>query len=289
MEMVGNAPGDKGRLTRWRAAGRRSFRSGSGRPRRLLIQATALGMVLAAWWLVAHLAIWPPIFVPAPSAVWHQLIKTSSVHDGTRGYSGWFLYQHVWFTLRRVLEGFVAAVIVGVPLGLAIGILRPARLVLEPGVTFLRSLPPLAYFSLLIIWFGIGEAPKVILLFIAALPPIVLATSEAVRSVPPDRLFAARSLGASRWQVVRHVLQPSIRPDLMTGMRVSMGFAFTTVVAAETVNGMPGIGGVVRDAQRFNQTDVVVLGIIVIGALGVTLDWLLRLADRAFVPWRGKA
>ena len=227
--------------------------------------------------------------MPAPSSVWDQLVKTSSVHDGTRGYSGWFLYQHVWFTVRRVLEGFVAAVLVGVPLGLVIGMLRPARLVLEPGVTFLRSLPPLAYFSLLIIWFGIGETPKVILLFVAALPPIVLATSEAVRGVPADRVFAARSLGASRWQVVRHVLQPSIRPDLMTGMRVAMGFAFTTVVAAETINGMPGIGGVVRDAQRFNQTDVVVLGIIVIGVLGVTLDWILRLADQALVPWRGKA
>ena len=274
------------------AAGRADRAGGHSRrrwPRRALIQALALGAVLSVWWLVTRLQIWPEFFVPAPASVWDQLVKTSSVHDGTRGYSGWFLYQHVWFTVRRVLEGFVAAVLVGVPLGLVIGMLRPARLVLEPGVTFLRSLPPLAYFSLLIIWFGIGETPKVILLFVAALPPIVLATSEAVRGVPADRVFAARSLGASRWQVVRHVLQPSIRPDLMTGMRVAMGFAFTTVVAAETINGMPGIGGVVRDAQRFNQTDVVVLGIIVIGVLGVALDWILRLADQALVPWRGKA
>lgn len=244
---------------------------------------------LAVWWFVAWLAIWPPIFVPPPRAVLDQLVTTSTVHDGLRGYSNALLIEHAWATLRRILLGFGAAVAIGVPLGILIGSARPARALLEPGVTFVRCLPPLAYFSLLIIWFGIDETPKVVLLALAALPAVTLATSEAVRSVPRDRVLIARSLGGARQEIVRHVVLPSILPDVFVGLRVGLGFAFTTVVAAETINGLPGLGGMVRDAQRFNQTDVVVLGIIVIGVMGICLDAALLALDRAAVPWRGRA
>ena len=165
---------------------------------------------------------------------------------------------------------------------------RWARSLLEPGVTFIRALPPLAYFSLLVIWFGIDEAPKIILLVLAALPPIVLATSDAVRNVQQDRLIALRTLGASKFQVVRHGVFPSVLPEVITGIRVAVLFAFTTVVAAETINGMPGIGGMVRDAQRFNQTDVVIMGIVVIGICGILLDFSVQVIDRLLVPWRAE-
>jgi taurine transport system permease protein len=274
----------------------RDYTVASAQPkqRRIKVQRTLTPFVvllvsLGVWWLVAKLAIWPPIFVPSPEAVWQQFLKTSSLHDGIRGYNGYLLYEHLWATTRRVVLGFVFATLIGVPLGLLIGVVRPVRSALEPGVTFIRSLPPLAYFSLLIIWFGIDESPKVILLFLAAFPPIILATSDAVRGIAKDRLLAARSLGASRAQLVRYVVLPSITPELMTGLRVGLGVAFTTVVAAETVNGIPGVGGMVRDAQRFNQTDVVILGIIIIGLLGVTLDGIMRLLDTWLVPWRGRA
>jgi taurine transport system permease protein len=253
------------------------------------VRAAVVCVALGVWWMVAALKIWPTIFVPSPGAVWDQLIRTSTSHDGVRGYSGWYLYQHVWASMRRILLGSGVAIAVGVPLGLALGSSRWLRVAAEPAVTFVRSLPPLAYFSLLIIWFGIDETPKVVLLFLAAMPPVVVATADAVRNVPVDRLLALRSLGANGVQVLRHGVLPSILPELMTGVRVSVAFAFTTVVAAETVNGMPGIGGMVRDAQRFNQTDVVVLGIIVIGLCGILLDSIVKLADRVLVPWRGKA
>jgi taurine transport system permease protein len=190
--------------------------------------------------------------------------------------------------MRRILEGSLFAIVVGVPFGLLLGTSKWSRSLLEPGVTFVRALPPLAYFSLLVIWFGIDETPKVILLVLAALPPIVLATSDAVRNVSQDRLLALQTLGASKFQVVRYGVFPSVLPEVMTGIRVAVLFAFTTVVAAETINGMPGIGGMVRDAQRFNQTDIVIMGIIIIGVCGIALDLSIQLIDRLLVPWRGQ-
>lgn len=245
-----------------------------------------LAAFLIAWWVVARLEIWPRVFVPTPGEVWHQLIATSTSHGGIRGYGGELLWQHVWASLRRILLGTGFAIAIGVPLGLVLGASRWARALAEPPITFVRSLPPLAYFSLLVIWFGIGETPKVILLFLAALPPVVLATCDAVRGVPADTLLALRTLGARRLQLVRFGLLPSALPEVITGIRVAVGFAFTTMVAAETINGLPGVGGMVRDAQRFNETDVVILGIIVIGACGLILDGAIKLLERLLVPWK---
>ena len=226
------------------------------------LRAGLIALALGVWWLIARLEIWPRVFVPTPLSVWRKLILTSTVHDGIRGYSGWFLWEHVWASMRRILLGSGIAIVAGVPLGLLLGSSRWMRAAFSPGITFVRSLPPLAYFSLLVIWFGIDERPKVILLLLAALPPVILATADAVF--------------------------PSVLPEVITGIRVAVGFAFTTVVAAETINGMPGIGGMVRDAQRFNQTDVVILGILVIGLCGLLLDATIQLVDRLLVPWRGQ-
>lgn len=248
--------------------------------------------VLAVWWFIAWLEVVKPVFIPTPISVWDQLIETSTWHgegaSRARGYSGVMLYEHLWASIRRILQGTAAAIIVGIPLGLLIGMSRPARTVLDPPLTFIRSLPPLAYFSLLVIWFGIDETPKVVLLFLAALPPIVLATSDAVRNVSEDRVLALRTLGAQRMQVVRYGVFPMVLPEVMTGIRVAVAFAFTTMVAAETINGLPGIGGMVRDASRFNQSDVVILGIILIGLCGIVLDGIIKIIDRVLVPWRGQ-
>jgi taurine transport system permease protein len=168
------------------------------------------------------------------------------------------------------------------------GTVRWIRIVVEPFVTFLRALPPLAYFSLLIIWFGIDEQPKVWLLAVAAMPPVAVAAAAATAAAPVGLVEAARALGARRHQVLTGVVLPSAVPEITTGIRIAVGIAYSSVVAAETVNGLPGIGGLVRDAQRYNQTDIVVLGIVVIGLSGLLIDVVLRgLADRA-TPWRGR-
>jgi taurine transport system permease protein len=245
--------------------------------------------VLAALWALAARAARNPAFIPSPAAVWHQLIVTSTTHDGVRGYSGHLLIEHLGVSLRRILIGSVAGVLGGLLLGVAMGTVSWIRVVLEPVVTFVRALPPLAYFSLFIIWFGIDETPKLWLLSIAALPPVAVATAAAVYGAPAGLVEAAEALGARRAAVIRDVVLPSALPEIFTGIRIAVGVAYSSVVAAETVNGVPGIGGMIRDAQRYSQTDVVVLGLFAVGLSGLLIDALLRTAEHRLIPWRGRS
>lgn len=252
------------------------------------ISALALLGGLVTWWIVARLGIWSPIFVPTPESVAQKLIQTMTVHDGQVGYAGRMLWEHLGVTLQRILIGAAFAVLLGVPIGLAIGLVPVLRYAFGPAITFLRQLPPLAYFSILIIWFGIDESPKIVLLFIAAMPPIIVATAAGIEGVDRDYLHAARSLGARRLQLVREVLLPAALPDIFTGIRLGVGVAYTSVVAAETVNGLPGIGGMIRDAQRYNQTAVVILGILVLGLTGLVIESCLTRLQARMTPWRGR-
>ncbi|WP_229076805.1 ABC transporter permease [Actinoplanes sp. DH11] len=259
-----------------------------GRRRRVLLRLVALAVLFALWELTAR-ATRNPTFIPSPGAVWHQLIQTSTVHDGLRGYSGHLLIEHLGVSLRRILIGSAIGIAAGLLIGVVMGTVGWIRVVAEPVVTFVRALPPLAYFSLFIIWFGIDETPKLWLLAIAALPPVAVATAAAVYSAPTGLIEAARALGAGRWQVTRDVVLPSSLPEIFTGIRLAVGVAYSSVVAAETINGVPGIGGMVRDAQRYSQTDVVVLGLFAIGLSGLLIDALLRTAENRLIPWRGRA
>lgn len=260
----------------------------AGRHRRIALRLLALAVLYGLWELAAR-TTQNPTFIPSPAAVWHQLIVTSTVHDGIRGYSGHLLIEHLGISLRRILIGSAIGVAGGLVLGLIMGTVGWIRVVTEPVVTFVRALPPLAYFSLFIIWFGIDETPKLWLLSIAALPPVAVATAAAVQNAPTGLVEAARALGAGRWQVVRDVVLPNALPEIFTGVRLAVGVAYSSVVAAETINGVPGIGGMVRDAQRYSQTDVVVLGLFAIGLSGLLIDALLRITEDRLIPWRGRA
>jgi taurine transport system permease protein len=262
--------------------------AGGGRRRRVLLRVVAL-LVLYGLWEVTARVTRNPTFIPPPSAVWHQLILTSTTHDGIRGYSGHLLIEHLGVSLRRILIGSAIGVAAGLVIGVVLGTVGWIRVVAEPVVTFVRALPPLAYFSLFIIWFGIDETPKLWLLSIAALPPVAVATAAAVQGAPAGLVEAARALGAGRWQVTRDVVLPSALPEIFTGIRLAVGIAYSSVVAAETINGVPGIGGMVRDAQRYSQTDVVVLGLFAIGLSGLFIDAVLRTAETRLIPWRGKS
>lgn len=241
-----------------------------------------------AWQLVAVSGIWSETFVPRLGTVWQAFVDMSTTHNGVRGYADYYWWEHLYMTLRRVFAGVVIGVVLGVLLGLAMGTVVWLRRLLEPWLTFLRALPPLAYFFLLVIWLGIDEAPKITLLALAALPPAAVATTAAVSAAPVTLIEAARALGASRAEVIRDVVVPSALPETFTGVGLSVGIAYSSVVAAELFNGIPGIGGVVKDASNYNNTPVVLVGIIAIGLSGLIIDGLLRTIEHRVVPWRGK-
>jgi taurine transport system permease protein len=259
----------------------------TGRP--LVGRLLSLVVLLGTWSLVVRLGIWSDLLVPSPGQVWDAFVQ-SATSDGPRhGLSGYLLWEHLWASVWRIARGVFWALVVGLPLGLLLGSVRAARVIVEPYVSFLRSLPPLAYFSLLIIWFGIEDTSKVWLLFLAAFPPIALATMAGVQRVRVDFVEAAESLGASRLQVVRHVVVPSVVPDVLVGVRLALGFAWTTIVAAETTNGIPGIGGLAWATKKQNRSDIAIMAVLVTGITALALDHLVQRVERRFVPWRGRA
>ncbi|WP_343245688.1 ABC transporter permease [Streptomyces sp. SID4985] len=258
------------------------------RVRRLALPVGSLLLFLVLWQAVAAAGTWSETLVPPPAKVWKAFVDVSTTHDGTRGYNGTTLVEHLGISLRRIAFGAGLGIVAGVVLGLLMGTVGPLRALFEPWITFLRTLPPLAYFSLLIIWLGIDEEPKITLLAVAAFPPVAVSTTAAVAAVPRALVEAARALGASRWDVVKDVIVPSALPETFTGVRLAVGVAYSSLVAAELVNGLPGIGGMVKDAANYNNTPVVLVGIITIGVSGLVIDTLLLRLERAVVPWRGR-
>ncbi|CAA9403765.1 MAG: ABC transporter, permease protein (cluster 10, nitrate/sulfonate/bicarbonate), partial [uncultured Quadrisphaera sp.] len=266
------------------------------RLRRALAPLAVFAAVLVAWWAVTAARLVEPLFLPGPAAVWAAFVRANTCHPVSAGAArtvcgeqNYFLWEHLLASLQRIGAGVAAAVVVGVALGFLMGTVRPLAVVLGPYVSFLRALPPLGYIGLLIVWFGIGDASKVWLLFIAAFPPVALATIAGVRGVRTTRIDAARSLGATRLQVLRHVVAPSALPSIIEGVRVAVGFAWTTVVAAELNNGIPGIGGLAYISGTQLQTPLVIACIIVIGLAAITLDAVITAAGRLLVPWQGRA
>lgn len=267
-----------------------------GRLHRLRTTVLSLLVLLLLWWLVTAAGLVQPLFLPSPGAVWSAFVQASSCRpvddDATRwacGEQGYFLWEHLAHSLRRIAIGVGIGAVVGVALGVVLGAFRPVREIVEPFLHFLRALPPLGYIGLLIVWFGIGDTSKIWLLFLAAFPPIAVATMQGVQGVQVARVNAARSLGATRWQVMRHVTIPSALPEVIGGIRIATGFTWTTVVAAELNNGIPGIGGLAYVSGTQLQTPLTIACIIVIGLAAVGLDALIAAVGRVATPWQGRA
>ena len=224
-----------------------------------------------------------PVWLPAPETVWSRLMKV-----GSEGYKNFTLFEHLGWSLLRVVVGFVAGAIIGVPLGYAMGLSGWFRGWFDPIVEFMRPVPPLALIPLVIIWFGIGEQGKIILLFLASLWIMTISSRAGVSGVNIAKIHAAYSLGASKWQIMRLVIVPNSLPEIFTGARVSMGVCWGTVVAAELVAAQKGAGMMIINASKFQMTDLVIMGIVLIGVIGYAIDILMRIAENYLVPWKGK-
>ncbi|MFU8778747.1 MAG: ABC transporter permease, partial [Roseovarius sp.] len=224
-----------------------------------------------------------PIWLPAPEAVVARLIGVTQ-----QGYQNFTLWEHLYWSLFRVIVGFALGALVGIPLGYAMGLSDWFRGWFDPIVEFMRPVPPLALIPLVIIWAGIGESGKIILLFLAALWIMTISARAGVSGVAISKVHAAYSLGASKWQLMRHVIVPNSLPEIFTGARVAMGVCWGTVVAAELVAAEKGAGMMIMVASRFQLTDIVLMGIILIGVIGYGIDILMRKAENWLVPWKGR-
>ncbi|WP_341212966.1 ABC transporter permease subunit [uncultured Limimaricola sp.] len=239
--------------------------------------------LLFVWWAVTALGLVKPLFVPSPQAIFAKFIDVWQ-----NGFTNTSLLEHVAVSTARVFGAFLLACAVGIPLGLAMGMSPVMRGLFDPPIEFYRPIPPLAYLPLMIIWFGIGETSKVLLIFLSVFAPVALGARAGVRSAAIEQIHAAYSFGASRWQVLRHVILPSALPEILTAMRIGVGFGWTTLVAAEMVAATKGLGYMVLSASQFLQTPTVIMGIIVIAAIAYAFDLLMRWIERKVIPWKGK-
>lgn len=253
-------------------------------PRRLGVSLLTLGALLALWWLVARLGLISPLFLPPPAQVLQQFATLA----GPQGFMDATLWQHLAASLQRILIALAAATLCGVTVGLAMGLSPTLRGMLDPLIELYRPVPPLAYLPLMVIWFGIGETSKVLLIYLAIFAPVAMATLAGVQGARQVRLRAARALGANRWQVLWFVIVPGALPDILTGLRIGLGVGWSTLVAAELIAATRGVGFMVQAAGEFLATDVVLAGILVIALIAFTLELGLRALQRRLTPWHGE-
>ncbi|WP_347313397.1 ABC transporter permease subunit [Defluviimonas sp. SAOS-178_SWC] len=254
-----------------------------GQGETLWLSLASIAVLIFVWWLVTAMGWVKPLFVPSPGS-----IVTKFIDIARNGFTNTSFLEHVAISTARVFGAFLLACAVGIPLGLAMGMSPVVRGIFDPPIEFYRPIPPLAYLPLMIIWFGIGETSKVLLIFLSVFAPVALGARSGVKSAAIEQIHAAYSFGASRWQVMRHVILPSALPEILTAMRIGIGFGWTTLVAAEMVAATKGIGYMVLSASQFLQTSTVIMGIVVIAAIAYAFDLLMRFVERKAVPWKGR-
>jgi taurine transport system permease protein len=252
-------------------------------PAHWMATATSVALVLAVWIALTEGGAVSDLFMPGAGELWAAF--TDLIEDG---YKSRTLVEHITDSLYRVLVGFGLGALVGTLLGLLMGYVPVVDALCAPFIEFLRPLPQLAYLVLLIIWLGIGEASKITLLFLTALPVSAVAARDGVRNVSISRIQAAQTLGANQWQVLRYVILPSASAEIFTGARLAIGVVYGTLIAAEIIAGTSGIGWMILDAGRFLRSDYVFVGIFIIGLMGIALDRLLLAVERRAVHWAGK-
>lgn len=247
-----------------------------------LISAGVVLAILVVWMIVSQQGIVDEKIVPSVRSVWEALVSIS-----VEGYKGSTLLQHLGASFFRLFTAFGLAIVTAVPLGLLSGQNEKIRAAFEPIIEFVRPLPPLAYYTVLVLWMGIENESKIALLFLACFAPIFIACAAAVQKIPASYINAATTLGASNRQVFWKVVLPYSAPDIFTGIRTAMGHGYSTLVAAEMVAAASGIGWMVLDASNWLRSDVIFAGIIVMGITGILIDKIFRLAEKRLVPWKG--
>lgn len=252
--------------------------------RQYWILALASPLLIFIVWLVVSKAGWVrPVLLPAPAEVMASFSDMLA-----HGYSGVSLSIHLLASLTRVGTAFVLGSALGIAVGMLRGRINNVDAIFIVPSEMLRPIPPLGLIPLFILWFGIGETSKILLIFISVFLIMMVNAQAGTRSCQADAIRAAQTCGASRYQIFRFVVLPSALAQIMTGLRVALGTALSILVASELMGGDRGLGFIVLDAANFFRTTYVFAGIIVIGIVGFISDRLLAYASRRIVHWEGR-
>jgi NitT/TauT family transport system permease protein len=220
-----------------------------------------------ALWHLAAVYLVSSVLFPPPTMVFRKALVL--LGNGV-------LVEHLWASTQRILAGFIAGSLLGIPIGLAMGSFRPLRRILEPYTEFLRFIPSVAMITVAVIWFGIGEASKIFLIIYTTIFIVILNTAAGVSAIAPNKIRAAQALGATRAQIFLHVALPATVPYILTGMRLAMANSFTTIVAAELIAANEGLGKMLWDGRMFMLVDDIFVSLVCLGLLGFTVDRVFR-------------
>ena len=232
--------------------------------------------IAAVWCVLIYGGLVGPLFVPSPSAVFDKI--TSGIRDGS-------LLQNCWASTRRVMVGWFFSALVALPCGMLMAGSKRFTSLIQPVIEFVRYLPVVALVPLTILYLGIGETQKYMVIWLGTFFQLVLMVCDTVSSVDKNYLNAAKTLGAGKWQVYKEVIFPASLPGLLDDFRLTIGWAWTDLVVAEMVAASEGLGYIILKSQRFLATDVIFMGLLMIGLIGLATDFLLRLLTKILVPW----
>lgn len=220
-------------------------------------------IILIIWQIASIFS--DPQFLPSPLLTVQGAIEL--ITDGT-------LFVYMGYSFVRVIIGWTIGIMISIPLGLFIGTNKIARLLVEPVINFVRFIPPLAFITLFMMWFGIGEQSKVFLIVYATLFVVIINTFTGVLSISEDKIRSAQSMGASKWQIMRYVIIPASIPYMFTGAKLALGSSFMAIVGAEMVAANQGIGFMIWNARLYFQTDWIFVGLVILGLMGFVMDRL---------------
>ncbi|AXK81778.1 ABC transporter permease [Pseudolabrys taiwanensis] len=242
--------------------------------------------VIAIWQMAGHGGSLFGGVLPTPDRVWKAwVVWAFGPSGGFNAYSGTWL-ANLLFSAERVGKGFISAIVVGVPVGIAIGWNRLASGALDPTIQLLRPIPITAWLPFSIAIFGIQDVGAIFLISLGAFYPIVVNTAQGARDVERNLIRAALMMGASRWTVLRRVVLPASLPSIFTGLRIGLGIAWTAVIVAEMVAVKSGLGYVLWDAYYVGRMDVVIADMVSIGLLGFLSDYIIVQIERWVLTWR---
>lgn len=246
-----------------------------------VIAAGTVAALLAAWWLLTATQVIPPTRFPSPAEVWDALRQVALT-----GYADARLHEHILHSSKLVLLGFAVAIATGVPLGLAMGWSRRAEALVNPTFLLVRPIPPLAWIPLAIVWLGLGDAAKVLVIWFAAFVPSVINSYAGVRSLERHVIEAARMLGVSRSMMLREVLIPGAMPHIFTGLRLSLQACWTTLVAGELIGAAAGLGHLLQQSALDIFPAMILVGMVFVALAGAVMTAALGWAEQRAMPWR---